>query len=146
MRVNPRRKTRLSLHRLVQGEDDKDTVTVGSVVTLKVTLRRGPLLDPKKREQELRDGPKAVDKEKEEREDAEDAVQQPKRKVWEKPPKKKAKKGGKGGGKVYFCSLNRVKISYLSATCQKEADSCSTDRKRREGSGWQREWNCAKLT
>ncbi|KAH7700231.1 Protein DNJ-29 a [Aphelenchoides avenae] len=83
----------------VQGEDDKDTVTVGSVVTLKVTLRRGPLLDPKKREQELRDGPKAVDKEKEEREDAEDAVQQPKRKVWEKPPKKKAKKGGKGGGK-----------------------------------------------
>lgn len=78
----------------MQGEDDKDTVTVGSVVTLKVTLRRTSLLDPKKRDQEVREGPKVV--EKEEREDAEDAVQQPKRKAWEKPPKKKAKKGGKG--------------------------------------------------
>jgi hypothetical protein len=31
---------------VVQGEDDKHEVTAGSLVTLKVTLSRSPLLDP----------------------------------------------------------------------------------------------------
>ncbi|KAI3414011.1 hypothetical protein GPALN_011477 [Globodera pallida] len=44
----------------VQGEDDKETITVGSVVTLKVTLRRFPLLDADKRRQEIAEGPKSV--------------------------------------------------------------------------------------
>lgn len=53
-------------------------------------------MDPKKRDQEIADGPKIV--EKEEKDD--DEAQQPKRKVWEKQPKKKAKKGKTGGNKV----------------------------------------------
>ncbi|KAL3113866.1 hypothetical protein niasHT_017462 [Heterodera trifolii] len=44
----------------VQGEDDKETVTVGSVVTLKVTLRRFPLLDADRRKQEIAEGPKSA--------------------------------------------------------------------------------------
>ncbi|KAL3112678.1 hypothetical protein niasHT_013714 [Heterodera trifolii] len=109
----------------VQGEDDKETVTVGSVVTLKVTLRRFPLLDADRRKQEIAEGPKsaadskalgmdngaflrkttaaaaaaaAAEKERNAEEaarDAEDQQNSGKRKVWEKQPKKKAKKGGK---------------------------------------------------
>uniref|UniRef100_A0AC34R9V4 J domain-containing protein n=1 Tax=Panagrolaimus sp. JU765 TaxID=591449 RepID=A0AC34R9V4_9BILA len=67
----------------VQGEDDKHTVTAGSVVTLKVTLNRFPLLDPERRQQELEDEPPVVE--------AEVIEEEPpkKRKVWEKPQKKK---------------------------------------------------------
>lgn len=39
----------------VQGEDDAQKVTVGSVVTLKINLTRSPLLDSNKREEEMRE-------------------------------------------------------------------------------------------
>lgn len=39
----------------VQGEDDCQEVTVGSVVTLKVKLIRSRLLDPDKRMEEIRE-------------------------------------------------------------------------------------------
>uniref|UniRef100_A0AC34FH37 SEC63 domain-containing protein n=1 Tax=Panagrolaimus sp. ES5 TaxID=591445 RepID=A0AC34FH37_9BILA len=78
----------------VQGEDDKDQVTSGSLVTLKVTLKRTPLLDREKRAAEIAEGPKIV--EKEEKEDEEPVKQ---RKPWEKQAKKKPKTGGKKGGK-----------------------------------------------
>jgi hypothetical protein len=94
---------------LVQGEDDKHTVTIGSVVTVKVTLKRSPLLDHKKREQELAEGPKIVEKEEKEEEES----QQNKRKVWEKQPKKKTKKGGKGGNKVRKFDTQMPKICYF---------------------------------
>jgi translocation protein SEC63 len=76
----------------VQGEDDKDQVTSGSLVTLKVTLKRTPLLDRAKRAAEIAEGPKVV--EKEEKEDEEPVKQ---RKPWEKQQKKKPKAGKKGG-------------------------------------------------
>lgn len=39
----------------VQGEDDAQEVTVGSVVTLKIVLTRTPLLDPDRRQEEIRE-------------------------------------------------------------------------------------------
>ncbi|KAE9547988.1 hypothetical protein FO519_008807 [Halicephalobus sp. NKZ332] len=71
----------------VAGEDDKHTVTAGAIVTLKVTLKRFSLLDSEKRQKEIEEGPPNVDVEKETENN------EPKRKVWEKPQKKK--KGGK---------------------------------------------------
>jgi hypothetical protein len=54
---------------------------------LKVTLKRSSLLDPRKREAEIEEGPSKNEK-------AEPEVEQPKRKIWEKQkPKKKANKG-----------------------------------------------------
>lgn len=93
---------------LVQGEDDKETVTVGSVVTLKVTLKRTSLLDAKKREAEILDGPVKVEKPEPENE-------QPKRKVWEKQkPKKKANNKGKAAKKVSLLSyFIIIKISHF---------------------------------
>lgn len=83
----------------MQGEDDKETVTVGSVVTLKVTLRRSPLLDLSKRFEEIENESFTITNTiSDNAENIDD--QQPKRKVWEKQPKKKAKKGGKSGAKV----------------------------------------------
>ncbi|KAI6203258.1 hypothetical protein M3Y94_00535600 [Aphelenchoides besseyi] len=80
----------------VQGEDDKETVTVGSWITLKVVLKRFALLDLKKREQELAEGPTKVEKQ-----EVDPNNQQPKRKVWEKQkPKKKAGNKGKAAKKV----------------------------------------------
>lgn len=74
-------------HIEVQGEEDKETVTVGSLVTLKVLLKRSSLLDSKRREAEILDGPVKVEK-------VEPEGEQPKRKVWEKQkPKKKTNKG-----------------------------------------------------
>uniref|UniRef100_A0A915ACS8 J domain-containing protein n=1 Tax=Parascaris univalens TaxID=6257 RepID=A0A915ACS8_PARUN len=78
----------------VQGEDDCQEVTVGSVVTLKVKLIRSRLLDPDKRMEEIREiNEKGTDvgdvEEEEENEEKENA---PKRKVWEKQPKKKPNK------------------------------------------------------
>ncbi|KAI6241407.1 Translocation protein SEC63-like protein [Aphelenchoides fujianensis] len=82
-------KLEVETHLEVQGEEDKETVTVGSVVTLKVVLRRSALLDPKKRDQEVAIGPVKVDKP-----EPDPNNQQPKRKVWEKQkPKKKTNKG-----------------------------------------------------
>uniref|UniRef100_A0A914L6R0 J domain-containing protein n=1 Tax=Meloidogyne incognita TaxID=6306 RepID=A0A914L6R0_MELIC len=88
----------------VQGEDDKETVTIGSVVTLKVTLTRFPLLDLEKRKEEIAEGIKKGaalqlqqewEKSIDDNRDEEDGQKQNKRKVWEKQPKKKPKKGGK---------------------------------------------------
>ena len=70
----------------VSGEDDKHTITAGAIVTLKVTLKRHALLDSAKRQKEIEEGPPNVEVEKE-------VENEPKRKVWEKPQKKK--KGGK---------------------------------------------------
>jgi hypothetical protein len=90
----------------VQGEDDKETVTVGSVVTLKVILKRSSLLDSKKRETEILEGPVKVEKvEQPENE-------QPKRKVWEKQKPKKKTNKGKGGKKVRYL-LNFLKEFFL---------------------------------
>lgn len=98
---------------LVQGEDDKDTVTVGSLVTVKVTLKRSALLDMEQRKLEIAEGPQSAgaskkftgggahdEKESQQNEEDDQSQQQPKRKVWEKPPKKKPKKGGKPAQKV----------------------------------------------
>uniref|UniRef100_A0A1I8B790 J domain-containing protein n=1 Tax=Meloidogyne hapla TaxID=6305 RepID=A0A1I8B790_MELHA len=88
----------------VQGEDDKETVTIGSVVTLKVTLTRFPLLDLEKRKEEITEGVKKgaalqqqqeLEKSVDDHRDDEEEQKQNKRKVWEKQPKKKPKKGGK---------------------------------------------------
>uniref|UniRef100_A0A1I8A4C1 J domain-containing protein n=1 Tax=Steinernema glaseri TaxID=37863 RepID=A0A1I8A4C1_9BILA len=79
----------------VKGEDDKHNVTVGSLVTLRVTLRRKPLLDGEKRHHEsieAHDAALAAAAASEQAENADPQTpQQPKRKVWEKPPQKKAK-------------------------------------------------------
>ncbi|KAI1722542.1 dnaJ domain-containing protein [Ditylenchus destructor] len=82
----------------VQGEDDKETVTVGSVVTLKVTLRRTPLLDLSKRNEERTEAIKQDGEKDDNEEQANDDQNKElnKRKIWEKQPKKKTKKGGKG--------------------------------------------------
>uniref|UniRef100_A0A915EFI1 J domain-containing protein n=1 Tax=Ditylenchus dipsaci TaxID=166011 RepID=A0A915EFI1_9BILA len=60
----------------VQGEDDKETVTVGSVVTLRVTLKRSPLLDLSRREEEVVEDPK----QEAEKEDNDDGAEVTKRK------------------------------------------------------------------
>ncbi|KAK0426198.1 hypothetical protein QR680_009581 [Steinernema hermaphroditum] len=81
----------------VKGEDDKHNVTVGSLVTLRVNLCRKPLLDSERRIREVEEAhdaavaaaAAAVQAEAEGTEHS--TVQQPKRKVWEKPPQKKAK-------------------------------------------------------
>lgn len=44
----------------VQGEDDAQKVTVGSVVTLKIVLTRSPLLDSNKREEQMRESSEKV--------------------------------------------------------------------------------------
>lgn len=88
----------------VQGEDDKETVTIGSVVTLKVTLKRSPLLDLSKRHEEIEQEAIAnLNSNRDEHAALEDNDDQPvkQRKVWEKQPKKKPKKG-KGGKVVFF--------------------------------------------
>lgn len=70
-------------------------MTVGSVVTLKVTLKRTSLLDAHKREAEILDGPVKVEK-------PEPENDQPKRKVWEKQQKAKKKTNkGKAAKKVW---------------------------------------------
>ncbi|OZC12628.1 hypothetical protein X798_00259 [Onchocerca flexuosa] len=80
----------------VQGEDDAQKVTVGSVVTLKINLRRSPLLDSSKREEEMREisekdaeTMEIIDDEDETNEEKDNNV--PKRKIWEKPKKKQNK-------------------------------------------------------
>ncbi|CAD5209577.1 unnamed protein product [Bursaphelenchus xylophilus] len=71
----------------VQGEDDCDTVTVGSVVTIKIHLTRLPLLDLDNRLREIEEG--AIKKEKMALETSLQP-EQPKKKPWEKQkPKKK---------------------------------------------------------
>ncbi|VDM43129.1 unnamed protein product [Toxocara canis] len=87
----------------VQGEDDCQEVTVGSVVTLKVKLTRSRLLEPDKRMEEIREISEKFSEplhvkgtevgEVEEEEDNNDEKENaPKRKVWEKQPKKKPNK------------------------------------------------------
>lgn len=44
----------------MQGEDDAQKVTVGSVVTLKVVLTRSLLLDQSKREEGMREADRKV--------------------------------------------------------------------------------------
>ncbi|KAL3998451.1 Sec63 Brl domain family protein [Acanthocheilonema viteae] len=80
----------------VQGEDDAQKVTVGSVVTLKVVLTRSPLLDSNKRGEEMRENSEkdaepveVIDDEEEINEEKDNNV--PKRKIWEKPKKKQNK-------------------------------------------------------
>lgn len=78
------------------------------MVTLKVILRRAPLLDLEKRKQETieqQHAKQTVNKDYEDPQQKIDDEQQlstvNKRKIWEKPPKKKQKgKGGKGSQKV----------------------------------------------
>lgn len=120
-----------NLNFIVQGEEDKETVTVGSVVTLKITLKRHSLLDGEKRVRELDEGSQInslnsnkylMEKEVEPKEENEgDETQQllTKRKVWEKQPKKKTKKGGKSGAKVnkkinaiFFGEINFVILKF----------------------------------
>ncbi|CAD5206617.1 unnamed protein product [Bursaphelenchus okinawaensis] len=77
----------------VQGEDDCETVTVGSVVTIKITLKRSPLLDLDQRLKEIEEG-----EIRREKVALETSLQpeQPKKKPWEKQkPKKKAPKAKK---------------------------------------------------
>ncbi|VIO96374.1 Uncharacterized protein BM_BM6961 [Brugia malayi] len=80
-------------HFEVQGEDDAQKVTVGSVVTLKIILTRSSLLDLNKREEEMREinekdaePMEMMDDEEETNEERDNNV--PKRKIWEKPKKK----------------------------------------------------------
>lgn len=86
----------------VQGEEDCQEVTVGSVVTLKVTMTRSRLLDPEKRAEEIREmnergtdlggvGATTLEDENDENND-EKENNVTKRKVWEKQPKKKSNK------------------------------------------------------
>jgi len=96
----------------VQGEDDRETVTVGSIVTLKVMLKRTSLLDSRKREAEILDGPVKVEKPEPENE-------QPKRKVWEKQKPKKKTNKGKGGKKVVVVK-KKVESTANEATTSKD--------------------------
>jgi hypothetical protein len=70
-------------------------------VTLKVTLKRTSLLDARKRETEIADGPIKVEK-------MEADNDQPKRKVWEKQQKAKKKTNkGKAPKKVNSKNLHK---------------------------------------
>lgn len=76
----------------MQGEDDRNTVTVGSIVTIRVTLSRTPLLDLEVRKNELANEPQKPEKREE------DQPEQKKKKPWEKQkPKKKNNKNKKQG-------------------------------------------------
>uniref|UniRef100_A0A0N5A8A2 J domain-containing protein n=1 Tax=Syphacia muris TaxID=451379 RepID=A0A0N5A8A2_9BILA len=78
----------------VQGEDDAQEVTVGSVVTLKVKLVRSSLLDLTKRTEEMSEmGEKAseVNLVEEAKESVDEKENVSRRKVWEKPKKKSNK-------------------------------------------------------
>ncbi|VDN04762.1 unnamed protein product [Thelazia callipaeda] len=89
-------KLNIDPHFEVQGEDDAQEVTVGSVVTLKIILTRSPLLDSNKREEEVREiyekdreAAEALADEEEANEEKDSNI--PKRKIWEKPKKKQNK-------------------------------------------------------
>lgn len=90
-------------------------MTVGSVVTLKVTLKRSPLLNPLKRFEEIEN--ESVSFTVTELDNVEE--QQPKRKVWEKQPKKKTKKGGKNNAKVFFITKKLNKLFFKLLTKKK---------------------------
>ncbi|TKR92659.1 hypothetical protein L596_007271 [Steinernema carpocapsae] len=96
-------KLEISANIEVKGEDDKHNVTVGSLVTLRVSLVRKSLLDSERRAKEIDEAFAAATATESVNDDI--TTQQPKRKVWEKPPQKKKttkakkitkkKKGGK---------------------------------------------------
>lgn len=91
-------------------------MTVGSVVTLKVTLKRFPLLDPSKRFEEAENEAAAINVT--ELDNVEEL--QPKRKVWEKQPKKKAKKGKNTAKVCLFFNHKKNKKLFFSRYQQKK--------------------------